>query len=95
MASKNLRLAVLRNKRSNMPSPSDSERSEFVKRFSIVEDLTAPTYKMLRMLQDREDVAKVWTNEGRIRLTLSSQPDSVIKVKSVFQPIEKIFEVKK
>jgi hypothetical protein len=93
-ANKNVRLAVLRNKRANTPTPADTERSEFVKRFSIVEDLTSPTYKLLRLLQDREDVSKVWTVEGRVRFTLSSNPNNIIKVKSVFQPIEKILESK-
>jgi hypothetical protein len=94
-ASKNLRIAVLRNKKNNTPSPLEHERSEFVKRFAIVEDLTTPTYKLLKQLQDLDSVAKVWTVEGRIRMTLTDNPDAIIKVKSVFQPIEKIIDSKK
>jgi hypothetical protein len=91
---KNTRLAVLRNKRTNTPAPAEAERSEFVKRFSIVEDLTTPTYKLLRMLQDDERVSKVWTVEGRIRLVLTANPNNIIKLKSVFEPIDKILSVK-
>jgi hypothetical protein len=91
---KNTRLAVLRNKRTNTPAPAESERSEFVKRFSIVEDLTTPSYKLLRMLQDDERVSKVWTVEGRIRLVLTANPNNIIKLKSVFEPIDKILSVK-
>jgi hypothetical protein len=94
LSSKNLRLAVLRNKRANTPAPLDSERSEFIKRFSIVEDLTTPTYKLLRQLQDNDNVVKVWTVEGRIRFTLAEHPNTIVKVKSVFQPIEKILNTK-
>jgi hypothetical protein len=91
---KNTRLAVLRNKRTNTPAPADSERSEFAKRFSIVEDLTTPSYKLLRMLQDYERVSKVWTVEGRFRLVLTANPNNIIKLKSVFEPIEKILGAK-
>jgi hypothetical protein len=91
---KNIRLAVLRNKRTNMPALADSERSEFIKRFSIVEDLTTSTYKMLKALQDHESVSKVWTVEGKIRLTTTSNPNVIVKVKSVFLPIEKIIDSK-
>jgi hypothetical protein len=93
-SNKNIWLAVLRNKRVNAPAPADTERSEFVKRFSIVEDLTTPTYKMLRLLQDDERVSKVWTVEGRIRLVLLSNPNNIIKPKSVFVPVDKILESK-
>jgi hypothetical protein len=91
---KNIRLAVLRNKRTNTPAPADSERSEFVKRFSIVEDLTTPTYKLLRTLQDNERISKVWTVEGKIRYTTTANSNSIMKVKSVFLPIEKILDAK-
>jgi hypothetical protein len=46
--SRNLRLDILRNKRNNTPFLLDGKRSEF----TIVEDLTRPTYRRLKLLQD-------------------------------------------
>jgi hypothetical protein len=90
IANKNLRLAILRNKRSNIPLPLETERTEFVKRFSVVEDLTGPTFRLLKLLQEQDSVARAWTVEGKIRFVLSSNPNNVLKVKSVFVPLEAI-----
>jgi hypothetical protein len=94
ITNKNLRLAILRNKRNNIPSPMDGERSEHVKRFSIVEDLTGPTYHLLKLLQDNDNVSRAWTVEGKIRFILSANPNIVVKVKSVFTPVETILNLK-
>jgi hypothetical protein len=94
IANKNLRLAILRNKRNNMQSPSEAERSEFVKRFTIVEDLTGPTFRLLKLLQDSVTVSKAWTVEGKIRFISSENPNNVVKVKSVFMPLDAILAIK-
>ena len=90
--SKPHRLAVLRNKRLNMPSPSDAEKLSGVKRFIIVEDLTSANHKMLRDLQGDERVEKVWSVDGRLRLVLNGEDKSVKKVKSVFDTVESIIQ---
>ena len=56
----------------------------------MVEDLTSPTYSLLKELQDHSGVAKAWTIEGRIRFTRVDKPDVVVKVKSVYSPVGKI-----
>jgi hypothetical protein len=48
---------------------------------------------MLKQLQGREEVAKVWSIEGRLRFVLKSNTDKVFRVKSVFDPVESIIFV--
>ena len=82
--------AVFRNKKTCFPSPSAAEADNGVKRYLMVEDLTSPTYSLLKALQDHSGVAKAWTIEGRIRFARADKPNSVVKVKSVFEHVEKI-----
>ena len=56
----------------------------------MVEDLTSPTYSLLKAMKDHPDVSKAYTIEGRIRYSKVDKPDFILKVKSVFEPIEKI-----
>ena len=85
-----LRNAVFRNKKTCFPSPSDAEKNTGVKRYVMVEDLTSPTYNLLKALQDHTGVAKAWTIEGRIRFARTDKPNMVVKVKSVYEHVEKI-----
>jgi hypothetical protein len=87
--SETYRLAVLRNKKSALPDPSPSEREAGIRRYLVVEDLTPANYTMLKSLQQREEVDKAWTIEGRIRFTLRGD-STVRKVKSVFDSVETI-----
>jgi hypothetical protein len=90
VTNRHLRLAIFRNKRLNTPQPLDAEKNDHIKRFSVVEDLTGPTFKLLKLLQANDSVARAWTVEGNIRFALSSSPDKIVKVKSVYSPIEAI-----
>jgi hypothetical protein len=90
VANRHLRLAIFRNKRLNTPQPLDAEKNDHIKRFSVVEDLTGPTFKLLKLLQGSDSVARAWTVEGNIRFTLNNSPDKIVKVKSVYSPIEAI-----
>jgi DNA-binding transcriptional MerR regulator len=83
------RLAVLRNKKSSLPAPSTPERDAGIRRYLVVEDLTPANYNMLKTLQQREEVDKAWTIEGRIRYTMRGD-STVRRVKSVFDPVENI-----
>jgi hypothetical protein len=87
------RLAVLRNKRNNIPSPSDDEKRNGVKSYILAEDLTSPTFRMLKLLQADERVAKVWSSDGRLKFTLRSDSSTIHRVKSVFLPVEKIIDI--
>jgi hypothetical protein len=84
------RLAVLRHKKNNVPPPSDDEKRNGIKSYLLVEDLTSPTFRMLKTLQADERVCKAWSADGRLKFTLHSDPNTIHRVKSVFLPIEKI-----
>jgi hypothetical protein len=92
LRSKQLKQAILKNKKSSLPSPSDREKSAGIKRFVLVEDLTSPTFKKLSELLADERVEKAWTIKGQIRFVLVGNDNSVKKVKSVFDPISQIVE---
>jgi hypothetical protein len=87
--SETYRLAVLRNKKSALPAPSTSERDAGIRRYLVVEDLTPANYTMLKSLQQREEVDKAWTIEGKIPYTMRGN-STVRKVKSVFDSVENI-----
>jgi hypothetical protein len=91
--SESYRYAVLRHKKNALPAPTAQERASGSRKFVIVEDLTPANYKMLKQLQGREEVAKVWSMEGRLRFVLKSNTDKVFRVKSVFDPVESIIFV--
>jgi hypothetical protein len=84
------RLAILRAKKENTPSPTDAERTAGFKRFVLVEDLTPANHKTLKDLNSDERVEKVWSVDGRIRFVLSGDDKSVKRVKSVFDSVESI-----
>jgi hypothetical protein len=83
------RLAVLRNKKNNIPMPTDEEKSAGAKRYIIAEDLTGPSFRMLRYLQADDRVSKVWSAEGQIRYVLKSDP-TIKKVTSVYLTVDQI-----
>jgi hypothetical protein len=83
------RLAVLRNKRNNIPMPTDEEKSAGAKRYIIAEDLTGPSFRILRLLQADDRVSKVWSAEGQIRYVLKSDP-TIKKVTSVHLSVDQI-----
>ena len=86
-----VRLAILRNKKSNTPSPTQADKALGSIGFFINEDLTPTTFKALRALQNDERVDKAWSVDGRLRFVLSNDPDrKVIKVKNVFDPTSSI-----
>ena len=92
LKSKQLKQAILKNKKSSLPSPSDREKSDGIKRFVLVEDLTSPTFKKLSEIIADERVEKAWTIEGQIRFVLVGNDKAVKKVKSIYDPTSLIIE---
>jgi len=88
LTSKPLKIAILRNRRS-MPTPTDAEKEAGIRRFIVVEDLTPPTHKLLKDLQEDPRTEKVWTINGQIQYTTTGST-VVKKVKCVFDPISAI-----
>jgi hypothetical protein len=83
------RLIILKNKRLGLPAPPREELDMGIVRYSISEDLTAPCYKLVKELHRHEEVAKVWTVDGKIRI-IKRGSQSVFRVKSVFDSVDSI-----
>jgi hypothetical protein len=91
LCSKQIRLAILRNKKAGMPAPSMADSACGIKRFTIVEDLTRDSLKTLKNLAADERVGKAWSMDGLIRFTLASDKAGTVKrVKSIYDPIDTI-----
>jgi hypothetical protein len=58
--------------------------------FPFYEDLTGDTYKKLRELARDDRVAGCWTVGGNIRLKKTSDPSSVLRVKSIYDSNDSI-----
>jgi hypothetical protein len=86
------RTAVLRHKKASLPAPTPQERAAGTRRFVVVEDLTPANYRMLKQLQGRDEVSRVWSIDGKLRFVLKDN-DKIFKVKSVFDPVETIIFV--
>ena len=84
------RTAIFKNKRINMPSPSEEEKTLGIKKFIIAEDLTTPTYRKYQELLKDDRVARAWTYDGSIFFVLKGEGKPVVKVKSVFDDLELI-----
>ena len=79
-----IRLAILRNKKDNLPSPSEAEKEAGVKKFIITEDLTTPTYKKYRELLSDDRVQRAWTINGEIWVVKNVLNPKAFKIKSVY-----------
>jgi uncharacterized coiled-coil protein SlyX len=90
LCNRQLRLAILKNKRLSIPAPSDVERGNGIKKFIVVEDLTVPTFKKLSDLLADDRVEKAWSTDGRLRFVLMGDDKGVKKVKSVFDTTDEI-----
>ena len=88
LKSKTIKAAIFRSKKEAMP---DMEKITGFKMF-IVEDLTVPTVKKMKELKEDRRVGKVWTVEGNIKYTLADKPDTIIKLSSVFKPLNEILK---
>ena len=86
LSSSQLRVHILRSKKRAKFGPTEEEKSIGIKRFSITEDLTQPTFKKLKELQSREEIARAWTIEGKIHFVTTAN-STVHKVISVFDDI--------
>ncbi len=84
-----LKTTLMKNKRLHIPSPSKEEKDLGIERFSIVEDLTPPTFNKMRELQKEESVVKTWTIGGKIFFTVRGD-SKIHTVKSVFDPVTTI-----
>lgn len=94
-AHRNLRLAVLKNKKDNTPAPSRAEQDAGANSFLIVEDLTPATFAMFLALKEDQRVGKVWSFNGRLKYTLVGHDNKPLNVKSVFSDVDEFLPVKR
>ncbi len=85
-----VRLALLKNKRTNMPSPTEGEKNNGCRRFILAEDLTTPTYRKMQELQKDDRVSKAWSINGEIWYLPTGENQKSKKVKSVYDDIDTI-----
>jgi hypothetical protein len=83
-SSTSYRIAIMKAKKDSTPAPTEADKALGAKRFLITEDLTPPTFKKLRELQNMEEIAKAWTINGRIHL-LHRGSNTIYRVPSVFE----------
>ena len=90
-SSPTVRLAILRNKKSHTPSPTDVDKRLGSVGFFINEDLTSASFNLLRALQADDRVDKAWSLNGRLRFTRNGDKNRKIhKVASIFDLVNKI-----
>ena len=88
LSSHPFKIALMRNKKDNIPAAPRT--SSDAPPCFIVEDLTPATHQKMMELKADKRVAKIWSVDGQIRLTLVSSPGNVVKVKSAFAEADKI-----
>ena len=85
LASPALKTAVMKSRKA-IPAPEEPS----TRRVLVVEDLTPPAHKLLKELQKDTRTSKVWSVNGRICYKTTRNPESVLRVKSVFASVEQI-----
>ena len=80
------RLAILKNKRQNMPPAPEG-----AKRYVIVENLSPPTYRKLQEYQQDERISKAWTINRDIWVVPVRDNKKPKKVKSNFDSVDAFF----
>lgn len=91
LVSKAIKIAILKQRRQHMPPPSAGEKELGAKRYVLVEDLTPPTYSLLKQLQADDRTEKVWTVNGQIHYSIPKKT-GFKKVKNVFDSVDSILE---
>jgi hypothetical protein len=89
--SSNVKIAIMTNKKGNIPLPTPTDRNNGVKRISLNEDLTADTFSLLKTLREDKRVGRAWTVDGNIKFIRANDTENVIqRVKSIYDPIDTI-----
>ena len=89
LTSPSLRVITLKCKREANISLTSAEKEAGLRPLIIAEDLTQPSFKMLRLLQSREEVAKAWSIDGKLFFILNGKTQ-LNRVSSVFEDINRV-----
>jgi hypothetical protein len=93
-SSRVFRNTVLRNRKDNIPKPTTAEIAAGIKYFSMSEDLTRPTYTLLKNMKADKRIEKVWTIDGKLRFTKTGdQTKSIKMVNNSLLSIDKILHM--
>jgi hypothetical protein len=86
--SQNVKIAILTNKKGNIPVPSPPSTGP---RISLNEDLTADTFSLLKSLREDKRVGRVWSVDGNLKYILANDSENVIhRVKSIYDTVDMI-----
>ncbi len=88
LTSHNIKVAVMKNRRC-VPPPSDGEKKDGLRNFTLVEDLTPEAFSLLRALQQDDRTHKVWSVNGIIHFTKPGG-SGYSRVKNVFDSVDSI-----
>lgn len=91
-ASVEMRNAVLKNKRLNMPHTTEEEKKCGIQSFGITENLTATCVKKIQEMKKDERVERVWTIDGRIRFTIKNSK-SIFRLPSPYSDLEEVINI--
>ena len=91
LSSHAIKVALFKSRRDAIPDPTETEKAAGLKRFHMVEDLTAAAYNCMMELRANDKVERCWSTDGEIRFTKTGDSSNyVYKVKSVFDNISLI-----
>lgn len=85
---------IFKHKKNHAPRDTETARPGFPGKYkySIFEDLTRLTFQKMRAIANHPAVAASWSAGGQIRFKLKDR-ETVYKVKSILDPVEKIINV--
>jgi hypothetical protein len=91
--SSNVKIAIMSNKKGNIPIPTPSDRNNGAKHISLNEDLTADTFSLLKTLREDKRVGRAWTVDGSIKFIRANDTENIIhRVKSIYDSIDTILK---
>ena len=61
-----LKVAIMKSKKDSTLGPTDAEKAAGFRKVLIFEDLTPPAFKKLKEMQEREEISKAWSIDGRL-----------------------------
>lgn len=89
LRSREHKVAILKQRKHAMPQPTPLEKERGISRFIMVEELTGPAHKLLRLLSLDSRTEKVWSTNGQIHYTIPGKP-GYSTVRCIFDSVQEI-----
>ena len=88
LASPAIKSAIFSFKKS-LPLPSESEKADGILRFNITEELTPPSFHLLKALKADDRVHRAWSVDVQLRYSLKNDSQKLVKkVRSVHEHVD-------